>query len=235
MMDVSSKVVESECMSCSRMTNYRYLKCSSFVCNRSLDCSIFVDESYPGWKAGKCVALCKNCDSTEVYATSDEEDKDMDIPEENDSKVDGDDGRKQSVIKCASPGFYQYRKFWKPKLGQTLQIMCESKNVHDPYAMTLVVKSKRKITGSCVAGHLPREISRFCTFYLDYGGKLESTVVCTSFRRSPIPQGGLKMPINLKILQSDAPDRVFNIMKEKVETYYTDIIHTDKDFSDIEL
>ena len=75
-------------------------------------------------------------------------------------------------------------------------------------------------------------------FYLHYGGKLKSTVVCTSFRRSPITQSGLKIPNNLKILQSDAPDRVFNVMKEKVETYYTepdDITHTDKDFSDVEL
>ena len=72
------------------------------------------------------------------------------------------------------------------------------------YLYLLVVKSKGKITGSFIVRHLPREISRFCKFYVGWRTRL-----C-------IPQGGLEIPINLKILQSYVPDRVFDIMKEKV-------------------
>ena len=38
----------------------------------------------------------------------------------------------------------------------------------------------------------------------------------TAFRSFPIPQGGLEIPIVSKNSKSEALDRIFDIMKEKV-------------------
>ena len=67
---------------------------------------------------------------------------------------------------------------------------------------------------------------------------MEAFVSSIAFRRSPIAQGGLEIPIVLKIFKSKAPDRIFNIMKEKVNSYYTEpdqIQFNNLDFSDIDI
>lgn len=44
-------------------------------------------------------------------------------------------------------------------------------------------------------GHVPREISRYCHFFITHGGKITATVASTQKRRSPIEQGGLEIPL----------------------------------------
>ena len=48
------------------------------------------------------------------------------------------------------------------------------------------------------AGHIPREISRHVYFFLkEEGGKVEGFVYSTKYRPSPIPAGGLEIPLML--------------------------------------
>ena len=86
-------------------------------------------------------------------------------------------------------------------------------NVYDPYACGIYKYSKEVISGKILIGHIPRELSRFCTFFLDYGGKLEATVRCTKYRRSPLPQGGLEIPVTLLIFKGDSSDDVYSRMQ----------------------
>ena len=77
-----------------------------------------------------------------------------------------------------------------------------------------------KISGKCSAGHIPREISRFCKYFIDYGGKIKAAVVFCQFRRSPLPQDGLEIPPKLSICQVDTLNEVFQKMIDFVNEYY---------------
>ena len=86
--------------------------------------------------------------------------------------------------------------------------------------MALARSTQATVTGIDVVGHLPREISRFCKFFYDYGGELSAVVRESNYRRSPIPQGGLKIPITLKVKIGDVPVPVYEKMVKFLPTYY---------------
>ena len=73
-----------------------------------------------------------------------------------------------------------------------------------------------------IVGHLPREISRFCHYFVNYGGALEGRVRDRKYRASPIPSHGLEIPITLVIKIHDAEDRIFQRMRDLVLEYYTE-------------
>ena len=88
------------------------------MCNISYHCSIFATETYPGWNAGKGVALCKACDKEEYVMTSDNAEDEVSITEEehcSESEEEVDEG-KNVTTDCASRGFHVYRTVRKPNL-----------------------------------------------------------------------------------------------------------------------
>ena len=109
-------------------------------------------------------------------------------------------------IKCASRGFHVYRDFCKP-------------NIHDLFAMAFKVKSAAMLT-KAVIGHIPREISRFCRYFMDYGGLLEARVRDTVCRISPIPNKGLEIPVTLIVKKGSTNSEVFRKIKHFLEEYY---------------
>ena len=138
---------------------------------------------------------------------------------------DEDDGAPDDIgewfeMDCASRGFHVYRRDWSPKLGQKLATFDEQSNVYDPYAMALTITMKSTITGKKIVGHIPRQISRFCKFFVDYGGEITGIVKSNKYRRSPILQGGLEIPIKLVIGQGSSSDQVFQRVKQLVNEYY---------------
>jgi len=85
-------------------------------------------------------------------------------------------GKQQFEIDCASRGFHVYRELWRPKLGQNLEVKQEVANLHDPFAVSLGAKIPGNLTDFDIVGHIPREISRFCHYFLNYGGKIEARI-----------------------------------------------------------
>ena len=70
--------------------------------------------------------------------------------------------------------------------------------------------------------------------------KLEATIRCTKYRRSPLPQGGLEIPVTSLIFEGDSTENVYSKMQELVANNYIDpekisVIDKKKDDSDIEL
>ena len=112
-----------------------------------------------------------------------------------DMEMNSECGKQKFEIACASRGFHVYSEIWKPKLGQKLRLDQEIGNIHDPFAISLGAKLTGKLTDNEIVGHIPREISRFCHYFINYGGKLEAHVTCSKYRPSPIPSGGLEIPI----------------------------------------
>ena len=86
-------------------------------------------------------------------------------------------------------------------------------------------KTKATVTEIQVVDHLSREISRFCKFFCDYGGELSAVVRNLKHRRSPMLQGGLKIPITLKVFKGDTFDNVFKQIQGFLEKFY---VETDK-------
>ena len=87
--------------------------------------------------------------------------------------------------------------------------------------MALALKTKATVTEIQVVGQLPREISRFCKFFCDYG-ELSAIVRDPKYRGSPIPQGGLGIPMALKVFKGDTPNNVFKKMGEFLERFYVE-------------
>ena len=86
--------------------------------------------------------------------------------------------------------------------------------------MAIKAKPRLRIRILETVGHLPREISRFCFYFVNYGGQLEGRVRNPRYRQSPIPSGGLEIPIRLIVRKQNADYRVFQKMKNVVEEYY---------------
>ena len=217
--------MDSTCSVCGYFTKYRCINCKVFVCNKSLNCSLPVDEEYPGWEAYHQVALCTNCDAVEFKSNEDvivvDESSRHDSPVYEGETTQKLNERDFTEENCASRGYHAYRKVWqRPSLNQNLAIKREHKNLHDPYAMGVYAKISGKIIDETLVGHIPREISRFCCYFVRYGGAFTARVRQTKFRRSPLPQGGLEIPISLRIWQADSSNSVYEKMKKFFKEYY---------------
>ena len=79
-----------------------------------------------------------------------------------------------------------------------------------------------KLTDNEIVGHIPREISRFCHYFINYDGKLEACVTCTKYRPSPIPSGGLEIPILLIAKKGDLTEEIFERMEDLLRSYYVE-------------
>ena len=140
---------------------------------------------------------------------------------ENSGEITDVSGAFKYEMKCASRGFHEYRRVWTPRIRQSLTVQPEFGNVHDPYAMALLTKLAETILEMDIVGHLPREISRFCRYFVNYGGKLEVRVTDINYSRSPIPSGGLEIPILLIVIKANASPLVMGKMINEMKEYYT--------------
>ena len=68
-------------------------------------------------------------------------------------------------------------------------------NLNDPFAIFLRTKIPGKLTDFDAVRDNAQEISRFCHYFLNYGGKLEARVCYTKYRLTPIDD--LEIPILL--------------------------------------
>lgn len=180
------------CSVCENETNYRCITCQTFICNRSNNCNVPVEEgNMTGWQMGQQVALCHSCyDSGENTTSGSRSGPPL---SENSTSDHVSQGMQQFQINCGSRGFHIYRDVWNPVRGEILEVNHDYGNVHDPFALSLNAASRgRRLAIFDIVGHIPREISRFCHYFLSYGGSLEARVRDSHYRRSPIPKGGWK-------------------------------------------
>ena len=88
--------------------------------------------------------------------------------------------------------------------------------MYDPYALALLTKLAETILEMDIVGHLPREISRLCRYFVNYGGKLEVRVTDINYSRSPIPSGGLEIPILRIVIKANASPLVIHLFISKM-------------------
>ena len=78
---------------------------------------------------------------------------------------------------------------WSPEIGETLSTMKEHNNPHDRFTVA-VMKGKLRV------GHIPKEISKICWFFLHKGRMIRCTVK-DKRRRFSIEEGNLEVPFEL--------------------------------------
>ena len=86
--------------------------------------------------------------------------------------------------------------------------------------MSLRAKIPGKLTEYDSVGHIPREISRFCRYVVNYSGLLEARVRDPKYRPSPISSRGLQILISLHV--SRGTPTVFDKMENCLQKYYVE-------------
>ena len=125
--------------------------------------------------------------------------------------------------KIASRGYHVFKETsWSnAKEGDEVKVELEtnkSSNKIDPYACAIRAKEEY-FKGWKTVGHIPREISRHVYFFIkSEGGSVNGTVISTKYRTSPIPTGGLEIPLLFTCSCSKAIN--FGKMKTFVQTLY---------------
>ena len=99
------------------------------------------------------------------------------IRRKENEEVAGTSDDVELFIHCASREFHEYREIWLQQFGQKLNIKRDKINLFDTYDMGLYCEIKRKIDSLTLVGYLPREIPRFCKYFLEYNGELDATVL----------------------------------------------------------
>lgn len=100
---------------------------------------------------------------------------------------------------CGLGGFHVYQDIWKPVIEETLYCIHERNNNHDRYAIAATKRLPGRLAIYSIVGHLPREISRFMRFLISRGGNVKLTAVDSKYRRSPLVQDGLEIPVTVCI------------------------------------
>ena len=125
--------------------------------------------------------------------------------------------------KIASRGYHVFKETsWSnAKEGDEVKVELEtnkSSNKTDPYACAIRAKEEY-FKGWKTVGHIPREISRHVYFFIkSEGGSVNGIVISTKYRTSPIPSGGLKIPLLLTFSCSKAIN--FGKMQTFVKTLH---------------
>ena len=137
----------------------------------------------------------------------------------------------------ASRVFHVYKETtWSnAKIGDEVKVEVESnlKSIaHDPYSSALKAKHE-SFTGWKMVGHTPREISRYVYFIIKQsGGRVRGKLKSLKYKPSPIPAGGLEVPLLLKFAPQDK--WVTDKLEEFVENFYSfdfagDLVVNDED------
>ena len=94
---------------------------------------------------------------------------------------------------AAIRGFHVYRQAWEPEQDETLVCSHEADNPFDLFSI------KATNRHGVLSAHLPREISRPTKYPVDRGASVTATLTDVKYRRSPLFQGVLEIPCQVKV------------------------------------
>ena len=90
-------------------------------------------------------------------------------------------------IESTVRGHHVYKAAWSPYIGEELPVQREVNNIHDDYSVA-VLKNGNTV------GHVPREISRVCWYFLHKSGSEMTCIINGDRRRSEVDGKGLVVP-----------------------------------------
>ena len=102
---------------------------------------------------------------------------------------------KNIIFSTAVRGFHVYNASWKPKEDELLECSHEKDNPYNPFS----IKVFKPDSPAKIVGHLSMEISRITKFIINNGAQVAVKISGKDYRRSPLVQGGLEVPCEIKI------------------------------------
>ena len=107
-------------------------------------------------------------------------------------------------------GFHHYRRHWHPEPDQILNCYHERFNPFDRFIIKFCKAGKEE-----TIGHIPMKISRVTKYFMDRGATVTAQLTGLRYRRSPLKQGGLKIPSKIIITISGTVSNLLCIEKYK--------------------
>ena len=95
-------------------------------------------------------------------------------------------------------GVHVYRDIWKSSHNQFINFKQERNNHYDRFAVVGMTKLPGTLAASII-GHMPRELSPFIWYAIERGARITATLVSTQAKNSPLVQGGLEIPVIIKV------------------------------------
>lgn len=90
------------------------------------------------------------------------------------------------MLESSVRGHHIYKRVWTPVIGQQLQVQAQRGNTHGRHAVSTV-------HAGVIVGHMPREIAKTASYFLQHGGRITCEV--TGRRKlSSVPSKGLVVP-----------------------------------------
>ena len=99
---------------------------------------------------------------------------------------------------CGLRSYHVYRTVWSPLLNERLNTIHESSNNYDRYAVA-ATKDVSGHSSPTIVGHLPKEISRITRYIMQYAATVTVRICDINYRRSPLIQGGLEIPVEVTV------------------------------------
>ena len=123
------------------------------------------------------------------------------------------------LFSCELSGFHIYKELWNPRLNEKLDAIHKENNPHNRYAVAAIRKTVSRLS-PVIVGHLPREISRFTRFIILHGATVTVKVTDTKYRRSPLIQGGLEIPVEVQMENSSENQKALGKYKTLIAENY---------------
>ena len=95
-------------------------------------------------------------------------------------------------------GYHVRGEISKPSLNQIINFKQERNNRHDRFA----ILGTGKLPGTSaplIVRHVPCQLSRFIWYAIKNGAQITAMVLFTKTKESPLVQGGLEIPVSIKI------------------------------------
>ena len=145
------------------------------------------------------------------------------------------------AVTVASRGFHVYKNtsWTNVKMGEKVTVKMGTKKSSlevDSYACAIKIKT-RSFNSLITVEHIPREISRHVHFFIKTeGGKVIGHVKSLTYRPSPIPSGGLEIPLQLTFTCDDKLnlDLMNGFVKSLYDWNYTGLVQDNNDQDDDE-
>ena len=106
-------------------------------------------------------------------------------------------------------GYHVYKEVWNATFGEILICQTEFGNFHDPYAVAVLTSN------DTIVGHVPRNISAVCHFFLRKNGNIICQVTGRRRYSLDLAQGGLEVPCSLTF--SGAECHLMNKVQKLIE------------------
>ena len=101
----------------------------------------------------------------------------------------------KNIIFSATVRGFVCKASWKSKEDELLECSHEKDNPYDSFS----IKVFKPDSPAEIVGHLPMEISRITKFIIDRGAQVAVKIRGRHYRRSPLVQGELEVPCEIKI------------------------------------